>query len=175
MAADDEEIRLVHGPFICRPLLFDGKRIVLKGLGRRAQGPGRRVILIFSAQGSSSACVTVSGGSVSFEECVLTDGHDGESMTMSSVQARIKLLDRAMGRHPVGGHHAPSIHALHSFHPCFTFLPSMLYIPSIHASHSFHSFAHIFVDESFAVGPRARRRPPKFRARRAAGLRRAVQ
>ncbi len=128
MAADDEEIRLVHGPFICRPLLFDGKRVVFKGLGRRAQGAGRRVILIFSAQGSSSACVTVSGGSVSFEECVLTDGHDGESMTMSSVQARIKMLDSAMGRHPVGG---AMLHALHSFDSC----------------------AHICVDEIFAVGP----------------------
>jgi hypothetical protein len=98
MAADEDEVRLVHGPFICRPLLFDGKRLTFKGIGRRTQGPGRRVIIIIS--GSSRACVTVSNGSVSFEECVLTDGHDGDTMTMSSVQARIKLLDRAMGRRP---------------------------------------------------------------------------
>lgn len=98
MAADDDEVRLLHGPFVCKPLLFDGKHVAFKGIGRRTEGPGRRVIIIFSS--SSSACVTVSDGSVSFDECVLTDGHDGESMTMSSVQARIKLLDRAMGRHP---------------------------------------------------------------------------
>ena len=100
LAASDDEIRLVHGPFICRPLLFDGKRVALKGIGRRTEGPGRRVIVIFSAAGGSTPCVTVSDGSVTFEECVLMDGHDGESVTMSSVQARIKLLDRAMGRHP---------------------------------------------------------------------------
>jgi hypothetical protein len=100
MAASTDEIRLIHGPFICPALLFDGKHLVFKGVGRRTAGPGRRVIIIFSSSGSSSACVTVSGGSVSFDECVLTDGHDAESMTMSSVQARIALLDRAMGRYP---------------------------------------------------------------------------
>jgi hypothetical protein len=105
MAADEDEVRLVHGPFTCKPLLFGGKRLAFKGIGRRTQGPGRRVIIIFS--GSSSACITVSNGSVSFDECVLTDGHDGDTMTMSSVQARIKQLDRAMGRHPwQGGHDA---------------------------------------------------------------------
>ena len=40
----------------------------------------------------------MSNGSVSFDECVLVDSDDGESMTMSSVQSRIKLLDQAMGR-----------------------------------------------------------------------------
>jgi len=99
MAAAEDEVRLMHGPFVCKPLLFDGKCLVFKGIGRRSAGPGRRVIVIFTGAGSS-ACVTVSSGSVRFDDCVLVDSDDGESMTMSSVQARIKVLDQAMGRHP---------------------------------------------------------------------------
>jgi hypothetical protein len=114
LAAIDDEIRLLHGPFICRPLLFDGKRIKLKGVGRRAEGPGRRVIVIFSTACNNAPCVTVSDGSVSFEECVLMDGHDGESVTMSSVQARIKLLDRAMGRHLWQRYHDADRHSFHA-------------------------------------------------------------
>ena len=47
MAAADDEVRLMHGPFVCKPLLFDGKCLVFKGIGRRSAGPGRRVIVIF--------------------------------------------------------------------------------------------------------------------------------
>jgi hypothetical protein len=33
MAAVDDEVRLVNGPFVCKPLLFDGKCLVFKGIG----------------------------------------------------------------------------------------------------------------------------------------------
>jgi hypothetical protein len=99
-AASSDEIRLVHGPFVCKPLIFEGKSITLKGIGRRTEGPGRRVIVIFTTHDKGSSCITVSDGHVSLEECVLVDSSDGEHTTMSSVQARIKMLDRAMGRHP---------------------------------------------------------------------------
>lgn len=37
MAADDDEVRLVHVPFVCKPLLFDGKHVAFKGIGRRTE------------------------------------------------------------------------------------------------------------------------------------------